>query len=118
MKNFTFYKEDSRWYIDLPEFIAQGGDKAELEMVLGADTLLELYAEGNTSVHIQMDIYPFDFAEVLILQSQKAYELGGGADYILPFFGGIAVDMPVWLCDVTLFVFDTFPAEIYLRKID
>lgn len=32
-----FYKEEGKWYIDIP----WDGDKSELEMVMGADVLLD-----------------------------------------------------------------------------
>ena len=40
MKNLKFKKEeDNKWYIDLTEWT---GDKADLEMVAGADILLDI----------------------------------------------------------------------------
>ena len=45
MRNYKFYKEETgRWYVDLPEW---EGEKAELEMVLGADTFLEILSQGE-----------------------------------------------------------------------
>ena len=38
MKNYTFNKEQGCWYIDLPNW---EGTKGELQMVGGADTLLD-----------------------------------------------------------------------------
>jgi len=29
-----------RWYIDLPQYLKEGGKKADLELVAGADTML------------------------------------------------------------------------------
>ena len=37
-QNLKFNKEADRWYIDLPDWT---GTKGELEMVAGADTLLD-----------------------------------------------------------------------------
>ena len=40
--SFDFYKDDSGWYIDFPEFIEQGlGTKGDLAMVSGADQMLD-----------------------------------------------------------------------------
>ena len=38
MKNYTFNKEQGNWYIDLSNWY---GTKAELQMVAGADSLLD-----------------------------------------------------------------------------
>jgi hypothetical protein len=37
----TFIKEDNQWFIDLPEYLANGGAKGDLQMVAGADTNLK-----------------------------------------------------------------------------
>ena len=40
MREFKFYKDpEHRWYVDLPEW---EGEKDNLEMVLGADSFLEI----------------------------------------------------------------------------
>ena len=45
-----FYKEEGKWYIDIP----WDGDKSELEMVMGADVLLdELDCFNKESVVVQ-----------------------------------------------------------------
>lgn len=44
MKVHRFVREDNSWYIDLPEYIEQGGSKGDLEMVSGADTMLDIIA--------------------------------------------------------------------------
>lgn len=42
-RKLTFVKEDDhRWFVVLPEW---GGDKDELEMILGADTMLDVLAD-------------------------------------------------------------------------
>jgi hypothetical protein len=42
MQTHTFLKEDDQWFIDLPEYIANGGSKADLRMIAGADTMLDI----------------------------------------------------------------------------
>jgi hypothetical protein len=34
---YSFYKEDQKWHIGFPAYIAQGGSKSDLLMVAGAD---------------------------------------------------------------------------------
>jgi len=67
MKQHRFILEDSSWYIDLPQFLEQGGNKADLEMVSGADTMLDIIAEGKTEVTLQINTEPFADADELIL---------------------------------------------------
>jgi hypothetical protein len=48
----SFVKENGIWYADLPEFLEAGlGTKTNLMMVDGADTFLDLLAEGNHPSH-------------------------------------------------------------------
>ena len=51
MKNYTFNKEQGCWYIDLPDWT---GTKAELQMVAGADTLLDHLSNNGTTVNIAL----------------------------------------------------------------
>lgn len=45
MKTHTFYKDEyGGWYMDLPEYLEQGGSKGDLAMVAGADTMLDSIA--------------------------------------------------------------------------
>lgn len=112
---FTFIKKDVRWYIDLPAYLEQGGFPDDLEMIMGADTMLELYANGKRSVDLAISEVPFAGADTLqrIAAGQEGW---GGADYRMARCEGHQVDQPVWLCDVTLFVFGAFPEVIYIRR--
>lgn len=44
MKPYKFVKTGRDWYIDLPEYIAQGGTMGDLQMVDGADKMLDRMA--------------------------------------------------------------------------
>jgi hypothetical protein len=48
---YTFNKYQERWYVDLPEW---DGPQDDLEMVMGADTLLDIISQGSDSVRIQI----------------------------------------------------------------
>lgn len=111
MKKFRFYKESTqRWYVDLPEWT---GSQADLEMVCGADTMLEYMAEGNDEVNLYLSVDPFENSDTLEYV-RNATELENGAFYIMPMYKGIQLNLEVWLCDVTLWVFNEFPKTIYL----
>ena len=65
IRKVKFYKEkSSRWYIDLPEW---EGEKEDLEMVLGADDLLNILAEGEDFVYMQIGDEKFPGAGQMLL---------------------------------------------------
>lgn len=127
-----FYREDGRWYIDLPEFLEAGlGNKNNLLMVDGADTLLDKLA-GNkpnksadgTEVNVTFGNEPFDnYTHTL---NKKVM---GKNQALLDYLGHAPVDYgayydvkeldghQVWLCPVTEYVFDgEYPKTIYLKE--
>lgn len=113
MKRLKFYKEiDSRWYVDLPEWI---GSKADLEMVAGADTMLEYMAEGEDHVWLTLSETEFENSDKLDFV-RLATEWNNGAFYKLEKYRGIDLNIEIWLCDVTLFVLGSFPNVIYISK--
>jgi hypothetical protein len=113
MERFRFYKESNgNWYVDLPKWT---GSKADLEMVSGADTMLEYMAEGNVEVHAYISENEFDNSDVLKLKG-LAEDVGSGAYYIMDKYKGIDLNLNIWLCDVTIFVFGKFPDKIYISK--
>ena len=105
MKIYTFNKEQGNWYIDLPDW---QGTKPELQMVAGADTLLDHLSNNGCMVKISMSIdklSPVGFQTLKrIIQTPP-----NGCVYHLGF-------TPVWLCNVTKFVFDgLFPKQIHFK---
>jgi hypothetical protein len=111
MKRLKFYKEsDNRWYVDLPEWT---GNKAELEMVAGADSMLEYMAEGESQVWLMLSEEYFENADKLEFL-RLATEIGNGAFYKLNNYRGVEIGLEMWLCDVTKFVFGNFPNDIFI----
>jgi hypothetical protein len=104
-RTFNFYKEDSRWYVDLPEW---EGPKDDLEMVLGADLLLDILSGDYEDVHVKFSDEPFDDAKILTYDHD--YEIEG-------FYNNDAWHGPstIWLCYVTEFVFGKYPERIYYK---
>jgi hypothetical protein len=113
---YSFIRENGRWYIDLPEYLAQGGSKSDLEMVAGADDVLDIMADGENKVTLMISTEPFENAELLELVELCDQNIGGGY-YIMPVLEGSFMNKRMWLCDVTLFVFGDIPDRIYIRKI-
>lgn len=116
MTSHRFYKEsDGGWFIDLPEYLSQGGSKEDLAMVAGADTMLDTIAQGPDQVTITMDTEPFDGADELILIRIVDPAIGGG-DYLMKSFENKEVNQEMWLCSVTKFVFGDIPLKIFVRR--
>lgn len=116
MQTHRFYKNESgSWYIDLPAYLEQGGNQADLAMVAGADTMLDIVADGEHQVVITMDTQPFEGADGLVRLRICDPSIGGG-DYLMQHFEGREVNQPMWLCGVTEFVFQEIPERIYVRR--
>ncbi len=110
MKTYKFYKELSgRWYVDLPEWT---GEKADLEMVAGADTMLNIMAEDQDKVNLIISLEPFEGSDELRLLYEDT--LVGGGHYAMESYKGIEFKLKIWLCEVTRFVFQKMPEKIYI----
>jgi hypothetical protein len=123
MRNLRFYKEDTNnWYADIPKWL---GFKAQLQMVAGADTLLDYVSNGKNEVTLGLSETEIENSECLeLVNIFKGYNFFGfnlkifggtdnGAIYMLKKFNGKIIDYEIWLCNVTKFVFGKFPKKIY-----
>lgn len=128
-----FYREkDGKWYVDLPEYIEAGGDKAALEMIFGADTFLSdrcIVGKNEVTLDIQTgewtarEAWQKKYSE-LIRSSNK---LDSGAFYVHIQQDPISYECNVepflipkvreimWLCDVVKYIFGDFPKNIYFK---
>lgn len=116
-REFRFYKEQDinhyyrRWFIDLPEY---PGSKDELEMVCGADDMLDILSDRNDEVTLEICLEPFEDCKELEIrriigcEELEHREVCGGEFYS---FG----ELELWLCDVTKHVFGYFPENIYFK---
>ena len=110
-KKLKFIKMTANgWYVQLPNY---EGHVSDLEMVMGADSLCELLAGNNTEVTVTVSDEPFESTKFSI----KTFELEfinstgeEGANYRVK-----DLQLDVWLCNVTKYVFGEFPATIYIR---
>jgi len=59
MNTYKFIKEGREWYIDLPEYLAGSGSKGDLQMVEGADSMLEIISGGAAEVSLLLDGFVF-----------------------------------------------------------
>lgn len=110
MKKIRFYRDENRWFADLPEWIENGGDRDDLEMILGADEWLDIIYNNEESVILNLSITPLR-NKIVLNQADDA-----GGVYIAHEYNEEIVNHVLWLCAVTKFVFGEFPETIYYEK--
>ena len=115
MKVYTFLKTGKEWYIDVPEFIEQGGSIGDLQMVDGADMMLDIIAGNDNSVKLNIAKEKFEGADVLVL-TEKCDPYIGGGNYFMKQYEGQEINRQMWLCQVTEFVFGEIPGQIFVRR--
>lgn len=113
-RRFKFEKEMNDWFVVLPEW---EGSKADLQMVMGADTFLDILCEGEWHVWLTLSTEPFENSNTLELihygVEPSEEDLEQGAWYKMKSYRGIEFDLDMWLCEVTRFVFGHLPRTIY-----
>jgi len=113
IQKLKFYRENTgRWYVDLPEW---EGSKEDLEMVLGADDLMNLLAQGDDVIYAQIADEKFSGSVQMVMFEMGSIDMGG-AWYLVPSISGIDFNLRLWLCDVTKFVFGYFPENIWFYR--
>jgi len=113
MEILRFYKEKSeKWYADVPQWT---GRKSALQMVAGADKLLDCMAKGRTEVYIHFSENEILNADKLVLIKKCWFN---GADYRVQKYGEENLNRKVWLCNVTKFVIGYFPEQIYFEEVN
>ena len=113
MEILRFYKEEkNKWYADIPSWT---GRKSALRMVAGADDLLDMIAVKRDEVYLHFSEEEIEGGDVLLFKKKT---LINGATYRLKHYLGNNVKMKVWLCNVTLHVFEKFPRRIYFKEVE
>ena len=130
IKKRFYQEEDGRWYIDLPEYIESGvGTKSNLEMVGGADTLLSKLAEGKSEITLKFTDESFDDHHVHLIRSsdygyepelidEPEFDAGGWYHYYdkKKWYEFKPNANTVWLCPVTLYLFNNiYPENIFIQ---
>ena len=101
------------WYIDLPTW---EGTQADLQMVAGADTMLDRISDNGDEVVLNISEENFEGADELKFKS-LAEDMGEGAYYILDNYKGNNIELEMWLCEVTTYIFNGFPKSIFIQHI-
>lgn len=116
---YRFYNEDGRWFIDLKRFPF---NKEWLEMVIGADDILDRVSAGASEVQLQVSTGPIPYHDGVLVKSKPNYgsPLGGRIynikdGYTSTYkYEGIPF---VWLCPVVLWLFWFYPKKLYFKVI-
>lgn len=121
MRTYRFYKEECsiettrKWYIDLKY---SPFSKNALEMVAGADDLLDKLSNGKKEVTIQISTKYFkDHTDVLVLRQKLGLFLGAIYSPLKEKLETEIFDHKnlLWLCPVTLWIFLGYPTTIYFK---
>jgi hypothetical protein len=109
-RRLRFYRDkNTRWYAAIPEY---PGPKEDLEMVLGADDLLDRLSFYGDALTVRVSEQPFE--DALHLERHHPDEhIGSGADY-----WDHKNKSSLWLCDVTKYVYGgRFPEHLYVQRV-
>ena len=111
---FDFELDGKRWYVVLPEW---EGDRGELEMVVGADVMLDILADGNQTVTLELSVEPKSCYLTLFFDREDG---GGGWYRIATRNENVEFEDldEIWLCHVTKFVFGELPPRIFINKLN
>ena len=129
MQTLSFIKEDGIWYADLPEFLdLELGVKANLMMVDGADTFLDLLSNNGKSVTLKLSREAFtgyngqlkkirSGLNINLLEEIGHAPVEYGAYYDVIEHNRKPFQHRLWLCPVTEYVFGEYPDKIYFQTI-
>lgn len=101
--------EDGRWFVVLPDY---DGEQEDLEMVDGADTLLDFLTTDGMYVIVNVSLeeengYPIQLNLV-------DHDVLGGTYRVENLEG---FNQNVWLCNVVHFLFGEHPEMIYFKML-
>lgn len=114
-RHFTmgFVKEaDGRWYADIRHWPRMF--HANLEMIAGADDLLEALDKGNGYVRMEVDMDPANKRD--FFKMVKVSQTNLGATYKVLYCD--CYNKKAWLCNVGKFVMGKHPDAIFARQIE
>ena len=121
----SFVKDQGIWYADLPEFLSLGlGTRANLMMVDGADTFLDLIGRGQHRVTLKVSTNAFKDHQTRMVKAGNGLNpellkkighapVDYGAYYSVTELNSKPYQHQLWLCPVAEYVFDCYPEEIF-----
>lgn len=113
---YRFYKTTKgEWYIDIPQWPED--NIAALQMVAGADEMLDIVSGFKNEVKLVIATEDKSYTYKLKYTGDASAQYGEGAFYLCTDVRDDEFRHPLWLCDVTLFIFGSFPKTIYFDVI-
>lgn len=109
MRTLSFQKINNKWYVVLPDW---SGDFEDLEMVNGADDLLEALSQRLKKNLLTMNVW-LAKPDIPCAHLKKIHQDKNGATYQVEHC--LFYDNVIWLCNVTRFVFGDHPNSIYFK---
>lgn len=106
----------NRWFLDLPEYIDQGGDSEDLERVGAFHEFLEMVSGGETTLVFQLDTHPFEGADLLELTGSTGG--GTGGYYHLDTFEDQPVDLELWFNILSHISKQELVQKLYIKRVD
>ena len=106
-----FYREDTRWYADIPSYIEEGGNQADLEMVLGADIWLDILSQYGNEITLEISTEEQEDWDFIEYQKQNEFDDMEGV------YQDHKSGHLMWLCKVTIWLLGNYPDKIYYRKL-
>jgi hypothetical protein len=105
---------DERWYVDIP----WDGNRANLEMVAGADdllTFLDKQKAHRVTIHVVPSEKPLQISGHTELRQTRKSTFGGSFYDTTSFIGFRMKEL--WLCPVTLCVLGRYPKYLYIQPV-
>jgi len=114
--NLIFKKEDdNRWFISLDDY---QGDKNDLEMVSGADSLCDVLSHNKSTLEVSLTDTLTPYTIVILHRwlpfEQEEFEMVGSW-YRADFETERPESFDLWICPVTLLVLGHYPNVIYIQ---
>lgn len=106
-------EEDNRWFVVLNDWQY---DRDALEMVAGADSMLDIISGFSNSVTLKLSTEEFDSKyKIVKIHDNLLDDMLNGANY--RFYTDDSFTMDIWLCAVTIFVFSEYPETVWINRI-
>lgn len=116
MNTYEFFRENGCWHLKMPQAKQKGKKQACVDLVDGADTMLNLMSDGANEVTLALNTEPFENAELLELLQPCQPFLEGGY-YLMRQHDGKEVNYEMWICGVSRVAFNDVPEKIYVKKL-
>jgi hypothetical protein len=114
MYTASYYKIANCWFLDYPEYIEQGGDPGNLERIGAFAEFLDLASKGESFIVFNMDIQPFEGADVFELIGSTGEKTGGY--YSIRSFENQEVDFELWFNTLIYINNQELPLKIWVKR--